>query len=217
VTLTPFFLSKYEMTQGQWSRFVGSNPSYFAPGQSSAKTRITLLHPVEQVSWTTCDQELRRLCLELPSEARWEYACRAGTSTPWSTGDTLESLRGYANIADEGSADSYAKGWNFERGFSDAWDVHCPVGALLANAFGLHEMHGNVWEWCLDGYQGGFYREGPQRDPVSDPAGSANRVDRGGGFFDLAVHARSAVRIHYAPSYADVTLGLRPARALLAP
>src|SRR5262245_40053741 len=215
VTLTPYFLSKYEMTQGQWSRFVGSNPSFHSPGRSSAKTRITLLHPVEQVSWSTCDLELGRLGLLLPSEAQWEYACRAGTSTPWSPGDTLESLRGYANIADEGSADANEKGLIFERGFSDGWDVHCPIGALRPNAFGLHEMHGNVWEWCLDGYQ--KYCEGPQMDPVSDPLGSAYRVLRGGHFFNLAFPARSANRSNGMPSSTDIGVGLRPAKALLAP
>jgi formylglycine-generating enzyme required for sulfatase activity len=214
VTLSPFFLSKYEMTQGQWKTFVGSNPSYYAAGGSSAKTRITLRHPVEQVSWTTCELELGRLGLELPSEAQWEYACRAGTSTAWSPGSTLESLRGHANIADEGSADAYQKGWNFEPGFADGWDVHCPVGSLSPNAFGLHEMHGNVWEWCLDGYQGAFYREGPQKDPVSDPSGSSNRVDRGGGFNNPASYARSATRARDAPSYADDNLGARPARRI---
>ena len=215
VTLSPFFLSKYEMTQSQWSSFVGSNPSYYPAGQSSTKTlRITLLHPVEQVSWDTCELQLERLGLELPSEAQWEYACRAGTNTPWSTGETVESLRGYANIADEGSTDAYLAGWNFERGFSDGWDVHCPVGTLLPNAFGLHEMHGNVWEWCQDEFQAGSYRESPMKDPIAYASGSATRVDRGGGFFITAVLARSAFRDLAPPSFAGDSNGLRPARRI---
>jgi formylglycine-generating enzyme required for sulfatase activity len=169
---------------------------------------------VEQVSWLDCQRELGRLGLELPSEAQWEYACRAGTGTVWSPGDTLDGLVGFANIADEGARDVWFGGWFFEPGFFDGWDVHCPVGTLLPNAFGLHEMHGNVLEWCADGFDAGFYSSGPAEDPLSPPAGTADRVYRGGSFYYAALHARSAGRYGYPPSFADGNLGVRPARRI---
>jgi len=212
VSLAPYFLSKYEMTQGQWQALVGTNPSFYAPERGSKWTRVSLLHPVEQVSWLACVRELGRLGLTLPSEAQWEYACRAGMATPWSTGSSLASLRGYANIADEGSAGSYQAGWGFEPGFADGWDVHGPTGSHLPNRFGLVEMHGNVWEWCLDGY--GVYDAAQLVEPLSPPAGAGFRVFRGGSWNDRATLARSANRLKVTPEVADRTLGLRPARAL---
>ncbi|MBI4880854.1 MAG: SUMF1/EgtB/PvdO family nonheme iron enzyme [Planctomycetes bacterium] len=83
VSLDAFLLSKCEMTQGQWQRFPGSNPSYYSPGSKIAGKATTLLHPVEQVSWEECAGLLGRLGLVLPTEAQWECACRAGTDTPW--------------------------------------------------------------------------------------------------------------------------------------
>jgi len=202
VPLAPFFLSKYELTQGQWQRFSGRNPSYYTRGDS---------HPVEQVSWLDCEHLLGRLGLRLPSEAQWEYGCRAGTDSEWSYGNEVGSLRGFVNIADERRRSG---GWPFEPGFSDGWDVHCPVGTLPPNAFGLHEMHGNVWEWCLDGFDPRFYGQSPARDPVSSPEGSTFRVFRGGSYFNAAVGARSAHREPGTPSLAYSLIGLRPARAI---
>src|SRR5262249_83188 len=105
VTLAPFFLSKYEMTQGQWERMVGRNPSYFGPSHYSTICNRegkgwTSLHPVEQVSWTECAALLKRLGLLLPTEAQWEYGCRAGTSTVYWSGDAKETLADAANVAD---------------------------------------------------------------------------------------------------------------------
>ncbi|MBU0755486.1 MAG: protein kinase, partial [Planctomycetes bacterium] len=104
VTLKPFLLSKYEMTQGQWLRVTGENPSMYRPGKMTGGIAISLLHPVEQVTWLDCTRVLACLKLRLPSEAEWEYATRAGTSTIYWTGDGDESLAGAVNICD-----SYAK------------------------------------------------------------------------------------------------------------
>ncbi|MEQ1893785.1 MAG: SUMF1/EgtB/PvdO family nonheme iron enzyme, partial [Planctomycetota bacterium] len=205
VTLSAFFLSKYEMTQAQWLRFTGRNPSYFVGGMASAKTTITLQHPVESVSWTDCEKQLRCLGLELPSDAQWEYACRAGTVTIWNTGGTLQSLRGFANIADEGSKDAYAADWFCEAEFSDGWDVHCPVGSLSPNGFGIHEMNGNVLEWCQNRYEG---------DPEQMADSLAGRVFRGGSYHVAAERMRSAHRAGYPPSYAASDLGVRPAKRI---
>jgi formylglycine-generating enzyme required for sulfatase activity len=88
------------------------------------------------------------------------------------------------------------------------------VGSFRANAFGLHDVHGNVWEWCLDGYDSNFYGKRVGKDPLSPWSGSSSRVSRGGGFLDAASYARSALRINRTPESRDLTLGLRPSRAL---
>ncbi len=126
VELQPFLISKYEMTQGQWTRLFGANPSSYDRPDRAA-------HPVEMVSWEDCLAALPPAGLDLPTEAQWEYAARGGTSTVWWTGDDPESLAGAADLAQIQSL---------------------PVGTVGANGFGLHDVVGNVWEWCRerDGY-----------------------------------------------------------------
>jgi formylglycine-generating enzyme required for sulfatase activity len=221
VTLSPFFLSKYEMTQGQWLRLAGANPSLYGPHNhlsiwSRSRPRASLLHPVEQVTWTASVQVLGRLGLSLPSEAQWEYACRGGTeSVFWSGG--VESLQGVANLSDRHAKANGNELWTvWEAWLDDGETVHAEVGSYRANACGLHDVHGNVWEWCLDGYSRGFYQRSGTHDPLSDPESSVARVSRGGAFLSLATHARSAYRNVVAPTTADSVLGLRPARRLQA-
>jgi len=219
VELSPFFLSKYELTQGQWKRFKGTNPSYSGPdgrwsgNWSRWKPRTSFLHPVEQVSWYEAKEVLARLGLVLPSEAQWEYGCRGGTSSPWWSGEDQEGLEGVANLSDQ-----YGKE-NGNESFStwDAWlddgsTTHAEVGTYGANPFGLHDVHGNVWEWCLDGYDSG-YTHATALDPVSSPDASVLVVFRGGGFNSTARYARSANRLN-SPSLADDFLGVRPARVI---
>mgnify|MGYP001401773931 CR=1 FL=1 len=222
VTLSAFFLSKYEMTQAQWARFMGKNPSQYGPERydsfmNAAGKGWSGLHPVEQVSWWTCVEVLERLGLELPSEAQWEYGARAGAGTSWWSGNERESLAGAANLADRYAKEHGGEAWsvNHELWLDDGNTVYAEVGRYRANAFGLHDVHGNVWEWCLDGYQESFYRQGLrlELDPVADPGGSSSRVYRGGGFSHAAVYARSATRPNATPSFAGRNLGLRPARA----
>ncbi len=214
VTLAPFFLSKYEMTQGQWESFVGENPSTNDPGTNPGGKKATLLHPVEQVSWSACAETLTRLGLSLPTEEQWEYAARAGTSSAWWTGDDERSLEGAANLAD-----SFCKrnggpsGWAFEEWLDDGYTVHAPVGTLDANPFGLHDVCGNVWEWCRDRY-GDYWSTAPVGDGASAAGGSSDRVLRGGGFSNLALEARSSNRATFGPEYASHDLGLRPARSV---
>jgi sulfatase modifying factor 1 len=217
VTLSPYLLSKYEMTQGQWKRFVGVNPSRYSPGSSFrgfGGKLTTLLHPVEQVSWDDCVRVLGRLDLVLPSEAQWEYGARAFTDTPWSSGLEKEALTLVANLADAfAKANGAPSTWYFEAG-SDGYVVHSPVGSFAPNAFGLHDVHGNLLEWGLDGFDGDFYGSSPLTDPVNPFVGSVPRVYRGGSFNLIAVYARSAYRGNDTPTTADRTLGVRPARAI---
>lgn len=209
-----FFLSKYEMTQGQWLRLAGRNPSYYQKDSFAP----TLVHPVEQVSWDDCVALLSDLVLMLPSEAQWEYGARGGTDTAWWTGSDRESLRtaGAANLADQAAAQVSApwpaiKDWPE---LDDGYVVHAPVGSYAANGFGLHEVHGNLWELCLDGYDRNFYDHDPALDPVSPPESARDRVSRGGCFHFSAVYARSAVRYDCMRSFADNFIGLRPARVV---
>lgn len=221
VELSPFYMSKYEMTQGQWRSLTGWNRSQYGPNNWSVNwTRGggggDLLEPVTTVSWIECAQMTDRWGLRLPSEAQWEYGARAGTSSVYWSGSEVEDLQGVANIADRyGEANGAPPSWQFEQEFNDGYTVHAPVDALLPNAFGLHHMHGNVWEWCLDGYDHDFYRNCPVRDPLNPNEGAVNSVNRGGGFGDAASSARSATRVSLTREFATGSLGLRPTRVII--
>ena len=216
VTLSPFFLARHELTQGQWSRLMTWDAELRDPSNCKAGTsyfagkRITLAHPVEQVDWPMCDRLLTRHGLVLPSEAQWEYGCRGGTTTPWNV--TLADLRKVANVADA-DAKRAAPAWNCET-WADGHVVHAPVGSFGANGFGLYDVHGNVFEWCRDHYSDyGSERSGDGVRPDSADR-SALRVLRGGGFDIPAANARSAYRHGCAPSLRSDALGLRPARLI---
>ncbi|HEV8111731.1 MAG TPA: bifunctional serine/threonine-protein kinase/formylglycine-generating enzyme family protein [Planctomycetota bacterium] len=216
VTLSPYFLSKYEMTQGQWQRFTGGNPSSYGPGLVSGGHRHDLLHPVEQVSWAQCAEVTERLGLALASEAQWEYGCRAGTDTPWWSGAERESLRDRVNLADQTAAQGGAP-WPSVQDWpdvEDGWVLHAAIGSFAANSFGLHEVLGNVAEWCLDGYDQYFYASSPEMDPIAPLTSSKNRVFRGGGFDEPASGLRAAARAVGPAEYQAYALGLRPARAI---
>ncbi len=221
VTLSPFFLSKYEMTQGQWLGFVGRKPSQYGPHRYSTDwnrsgRKADLVHPVERVTWDDCTDVCRRLGLELPSEAQWEYGARAGTTTIWWSGNDKRALAEAGNVSD-GYAKAHGGGeWGYhELDLDDGNTSHAPVGSYRANAFGLHDVIGNLWEWCADGFH--FYEQASKKDPVSDPAGSSNRVTRGGTFGAPASQARSAARLYDSPWLGGATLGVRPARRVVAP
>jgi len=212
VSLSPYFLSKYELTQGQWSRFAGFNPSIYKSGFNGT---LGITNPVEQVDWLTCERVTRGLGLELPSEAQWEFACRAGTSSAWWTGNVKELLADKVNLADQsyvavGGQAGEAAWWP---DFKDGFPLHAPVGGFAANAFGLHEICGNVWEWCFDAYE--YYPSEEARDPRLDGEGLAARMMRGGGFDTTASRASSAYRGLNSPKYSVNNLGLRPSKALL--
>ena len=220
VRLSPYFLSKYEMTQGQWERFAEKNPSNYGPLHWSRQANRngkgwTALHPVEQVTWIECTATMARLGLALPSEAQWENAARGGTQSVFSTGADVASLAGSANLADVYGKTHGADAWSaWEKEFDDGNTVHAEVGSYRANPFGLHDVHGNLWEWCADGFDTFFYQKSQVADPVAPVEGVAGRVFRGGSFGEVASNARCALRGLDAPDYRSNDLGLRPARAI---
>ena len=213
VRLAPFFLSKYEMTQAQWMLGTGSNPSRFPAGESFGGQRHTLRHPVENVSWNDCAYALPRAGLTLPTEAQWEYGCRAGTATVWWTGDDPASLEGAANLSDS-TARVHPGDFPIEDfvAWRDGWSTTSPVGALRANRFGLHDTHGNVWEWVLDAYAS---YELPAAPGTGLRVGEGRtRVTRGGCFDYVASTSRSALRDEWASNACYGATGVRPARAV---
>jgi len=217
ITLDPFLLSKFEMTQGQWSRFTKNNPSWFqrGMGRGARRDEYSMLEPVEQVSYEDCERELSRLGLVLPTEAQWEYAARAGTTTVYWCGDDRAALPGVANLADQ----SYDRSYTEVRRFED-WNDHfpdvAPIGSFKPNPFGLHDVHGNLWEWCRDWYLLYDHALAPgtgERMPGAEDVPAA-RVYRGGGWFSAAILARSSARYFAVPSFRSALLGVRPARVI---
>ncbi|MEM9803163.1 MAG: bifunctional serine/threonine-protein kinase/formylglycine-generating enzyme family protein [Planctomycetota bacterium] len=216
VTLTPYFISKYELTQGQWLRFTGANPSYYDLRTNLDGKRNDLTHPVEEITWLDAQRELRRMGLALPTDAQWENACRAGSMTRWWSGDAPEDLDGVANLADRSARRSGAPpSWPFQEWLDDEYGAHAPAGTYAPNAFGLHEVHGNVWEWCADAFDRDAYDTHAAVDPYVPPKGNDNRIYRGGSFSLTPVDARSALRFGASPTFADYSLGVRPARAIV--
>ena len=212
VTLTrAFFLGRYEVTQAQYRAVMGENPSKFR-GDGN---------PVERVSWAEAVEFCRRLSsktgreVRLPTEAEWEYACRSGTTTAYSSGDDPETLARVGNVADaEAKA---ALKWVLKRELldemtlsaSDGYGVTtAPVGSFRPNAWGLYDMHGNVWEWCSDWYGPYDARNG------IDPRGASDgtyRVVRGGSWIDGPRNCRSAYRVRFEPGSRYNNLGFRVA------
>jgi eukaryotic-like serine/threonine-protein kinase len=203
-----FYLGITPVTQAQYAAVMGTNPSHFYRWPE---------HPVEQVSWfdaaAFCNELSRKEGLapyyvmpnwnrvmvgggegyRLPTEAEWEYACRAGTETRYSFGDDAALLGEYAwyDPAPRGQTG--------------------PVGRKRPNAWGLHDMHGNVWEWCWDWYEEDYYRDSPAVDPLG-AAGADYRTFRGGSWLVEPRYLRSANRDRHAPEYRHSTVGFRVAR-----
>ncbi|MBL8695393.1 MAG: SUMF1/EgtB/PvdO family nonheme iron enzyme [Planctomycetes bacterium] len=211
LSVDAFLISKYEMTQGQWLRTTRENPSYFHPGETMAGHPATLLNPVEQVSYNDCQEVLRILDLALPTELQWEYASRAGSSTPWWSGRDKASIQGCGNIADAyASRHSKQGGWKYELSIHDGHLGHARAGSFRANAFGLHDTMGNVWEWCQDVLA--FYSDS---NAVSKRAsGTRLFVLRGGSYSSGTSDARSAARLAAPPAFVDRTVGVRPVRLI---
>jgi Sulfatase-modifying factor enzyme 1 len=148
----------------------------------------------------------------LPTEAEWEYACRAGATTRYWSGDDAETLAAVANVGD-GMAKAKYPDWETITG-RDGYLFTAPVGKFRANAFGLYDMHGNVWEWCSDGYGEDYYKESPVDDPQDPSQSHLRQVARGGGWDNGPRSVRSAHRAASAPSNRHDDQGFRVARDL---
>jgi len=191
VTLTrPYYLGKYEITQEQWEKVLGENPSQFKGPNL----------PVENVSWEDCQRFIAALRKKtgrnfaLPTEAQWEYACRAGTTTTFSFGDDESKLDEYAWFASNSELKTH------------------PVGQKKPNPWGLYDMHGNVFEWCAD-----WYSESYTSGDVTDPTGATSgdrRTIRGGAWLYVSDNLRSSDRGFSPPEYRVNEYGLRCAMLL---
>jgi formylglycine-generating enzyme required for sulfatase activity len=193
-----YYLGVYEVTQAQYEKVMGANPSYF---KDNAVRGDSSNHPVELVPWEDAVEFCKKLSdlpeekkagrvYRLPTEAEWEYACRAGSKVAYSFGEDSKSLGDYAWFGGNSGVQTH------------------PVGEKKANAWGLYDMHGNVWEWCSDWY--GEYPKGAVSDP-SGPNEGSRRVGRGGSWGNGAAGCRSADRSRDVPSVRGSSSGFRVA------
>jgi formylglycine-generating enzyme required for sulfatase activity len=214
----PFYLGGYEVTQEEYQRVMAWNPSEFSPTglhKDLAPGQDMKRYPVDHVSWDDAAEFCRKLSdlpeekaagrsYRLPSEAQWEYACRAG-----STGRFTFSLGGSAISREAEERELLDYGWFV----GNAGGITHPVGLKRANAWGLYDMHGNVWEWCDDRYDKEYYTSSPPDDP-GGPGGGPTRVARGGGWYFPAWRCRSAFRGGVGPGRKDLDWGFRVAMGL---
>jgi formylglycine-generating enzyme required for sulfatase activity/tRNA A-37 threonylcarbamoyl transferase component Bud32 len=211
VRLDPFLIGKFEITQSQWQRMTGINPSYFSgldpiPGC----TTDFPLHPVESISWAYLRQVLWRHALALPTEAQWEHAARAGSTGPWWCGASWPSLNGVANLADRCVRETLRQEWPTIRDeLDDGRPIHGPVRDFTPNRYGLFGTLGNVREWCAD--RTSRYERVPMRDGDGARAESAEDlfIARGGAFDTTPEDARSAARAAMPAIYGATNFGAR--------
>jgi formylglycine-generating enzyme required for sulfatase activity len=185
----PFYLGQYEVTQGQWKAVMRNNPSFFKDCGDNC--------PVESVSWEDVQEFIRKLNqmeggsnYRLPTEAEWEYACRAGSQTAYTFGDDPGRLGDYAWY--DGNSNRRTR----------------PVGERKPNAWGLYDMHGNVWEWVQDWYSKGYYIDSPRLNPQGPSSGQA-KVLRGGSCYSELKLVRSYYRVRYFATYRGNYIGFR--------
>jgi formylglycine-generating enzyme required for sulfatase activity len=205
----PFYMGIYTVTQMQYEQVMGANPSQYKGAGN----------PVEMVSWDDATEFCKKLSqktgkkVRLPTEAQWEYACRAGTTTAYNTGATLSP----------GEAECYFPGSSATPGIWQKFTAWVgsffrapkqipggpkPVGSFKPNGLGLYDMHGNVWQWCADWYGDDYYANSPKTDPAGAESGSL-RVLRGGGWSFNPGKCRSAYRFRYVPVVRSGIIGFR--------
>ena len=196
-----FYMQTTEVTQGQWKSVMGTEPwkgeDYVKEGPNYAASYVSW---DEAVAYCEKLSEKEGKTYRLPTEAEWEYACRAGTETAWSFGDDEKVLGDYA--------------W-YDENADDIGEKYAhQVGLKKPNAFGLYDMHGNVYEWCHDYYEEDYYKQSPEKDPTGPTRGSF-RVFRGGSWLIASRFTRSAFRSWDVADYRNIlNLGFRLVREL---
>ena len=169
----------------------GNNPIAVNLG-GGVKLKLTLIPAGEFKMGSGESAEATAAFFNLPTEAEWEYACRAGTTTRYFSGDDPETLAKVGNVADA-TAKAQFPGWAWTLKASDGYVFTSPVGSFQPNAFGLYDMHGNAWQWCADWYEAEYYAKSPADDPNGPDSGDS-RVLRGGSWSDWPGSTRSAKR-----------------------
>ena len=236
----PFYLGTYHVTRGQFRRFVadtgyktdaekGYRPGAWGWDPDKKKFGFnakyswrnvgfeqTDEHPVLCVSWNDavafCEWLSRKegKTYRLPTEAEWEYACRAGTTTRYYSGDDPETLAKVGNVADAAVKAKFPD-WKYTIKANDGYVFTAPGGKFKPNAFGLYDMHGNAWQWCADWYKADYYAASPADNPTGPDSGNG-RVLRGGSWDDRPDDSRSAVRGGVTPVERSCSAGFRVAR-----
>ena len=196
----PFYLGQHEVTQGEWNAVMK-----FQPWKGKGYTTEGANHPATHIDWDSADNFCKVLSekegktYRLPTEAEWEFACRAGPTTAYPFGnddkDLVKSAWFGSNVGENGEKFTH------------------PVNQKLANPFGLHDMSGNVWEWCADWLDEKYYSKSPKSDPQGAASGE-KRVYRGGGWIHHSSKCRSAARSGYFPIYKSNAVGFRVVRVL---
>ncbi len=223
-----FWLGKHEVTQGQWQAIMGTTPWRWPDDTDKELVQSNPSHPAVYVSWHDAQALIHRLNgldgsagYRLPTEAEWEYACRSGTTTLWSFGNeagAFSTLWWY-----DKSKVSFGRYMWYRDNTLDRYEKYAhAVGHHRPNAWGLYDMHGNVWEWVADWYDKAYYKRslrvapvGPAASPIVD-GGLHGRVIRGGDFIDPVIYSRSASRAAKDPESGDYSVGVRLVRTSIA-
>ena len=222
----PFYLGTYHVTRGQFRQFVADS-GYKTDAEKLALGGVgdswrnagfeqTDEHPVVNVSWNDAVAFCKWLSKKegktyrLPTEAEWEYACRAGTTTRYYSGDDPETLAKVGNVADAAAKAKFPD-WTWTIKANDGYAFMAPVAKFKPNAFGLYDMHGNAWQWCADWYGAEYYAKSPADDPTGPDSGNV-RVLRGGSWYHRLGLIRAAARGRCSPADQDNCVGFRVAR-----
>ena len=197
--------------QAKQDAFAGRNPTYswqnpgFAQGDQEPVVNVTWNDAQALAKWLS---QTEKQSYRLPTEAEWEYACRAGTTTRYSTGDDPAALSRAANIFDAAAQPLWPAWADHAQKANDGFAFTAPVGSFAPNAFNLHDMHGNVWEWTADWHADDYYAHSPLVDPTG-PAQGEVRVRRGGSWHTWAFYARCAYRNWNTPTTRYTLVGIR--------